>query len=85
MSEPDITVKEYVISLCQACIDGIGEECHTPGCALWLHHVDLGIHREQLTEVEPVWEGPEGNERLAGFKVKLPEVGDEYSPQPHPE
>lgn len=52
MSDNDIMVKPYVIHLCEACIDGIGEECHTPGCALWLHAVDLPIHRELLTEVE---------------------------------
>jgi hypothetical protein len=70
LSEPDTTVKEYVISLCQACIDGIPSECHTPGCALWLHRVDLPIHRDLLTEVEPIWEGFFGEERLTGYKVK---------------
>lgn len=38
--------------LCEACIDGEGEECHTPGCALWLHSVDLPIHREVLVFLE---------------------------------
>lgn len=24
------------ITLCDACLDGEGGECHTPGCALWV-------------------------------------------------
>ncbi len=70
MNEPDTTVKDYVISLCQACIDGIPSECHTPSCALWLHRVDLPIHRELLTEVEPIWGELFGEERITGYKVK---------------
>lgn len=30
-------LKEIKIILCEACLDGEGEECHTPGCALYLH------------------------------------------------
>lgn len=26
------------IWLCAACLEGLGEECHTPGCALWMHN-----------------------------------------------
>ncbi len=50
--EPNTDVKRYAISLCQACIDGVGEECHTPGCALYLHSVDIPIMREMLTEID---------------------------------
>lgn len=35
--DEDIPVRKYSIDLCDACIDGLGEECHTPGCALWIH------------------------------------------------
>ncbi len=38
-----ITIK---IQICDACLQGEGDECHTPGCALYLHHVDLPIHPE---------------------------------------
>ena len=31
---PVLTVK---IRLCQLCLDGDGDACHTPGCALFLH------------------------------------------------
>lgn len=27
------------LPICQPCIDGIGQECHTPGCALWMRDV----------------------------------------------
>jgi hypothetical protein len=37
--------------VCQACLDGDGEMCHTPGCALIRHMVDLPILPE-LYEVE---------------------------------
>lgn len=51
---PDLVLplKTYAMQLCEECIDGIGEECHTPGCVLWLHSVDLPIDRGLLTEVE---------------------------------
>ena len=39
-------IKRIEIDICEACLDGKGEECHTPGCALWLHRVDLPIHPE---------------------------------------
>lgn len=31
-------IKKIEIALCQACLDGKGDECHTPGCALFLHN-----------------------------------------------
>lgn len=36
-------VKYIAIRICEACLNGEGEECHTPGCALFLHKVDLPI------------------------------------------
>lgn len=51
-------LKQVKIWLCQGCLDGDGEECHTPGCALYLHKVDLPIMPELyevLAEVtEPI-------------------------------
>lgn len=34
-------VHQIQIWLCQACLDGVGSECHTPGCAMWMHSIDL--------------------------------------------
>lgn len=47
-----IELRTIKITICQACLDGVGEECHTPGCALWLHRVDLPIAPE-LYEIVP--------------------------------
>jgi hypothetical protein len=32
VSEP--TLHRVVLTLCSACLDGEGDQCHTPGCAL---------------------------------------------------
>jgi hypothetical protein len=58
-------VKEYAIYLCEECINGIGKECHTPGCGLFLHTVDLPIHREALTEIEPIWD----DDKAVGYTI----------------
>lgn len=35
------------IQLCELCLRGVGEECHTPECALWLHDSPgIPIHPE---------------------------------------
>lgn len=39
-------LKTIEITICEACLNGEGEMCHTPGCALWLHAVDLQIDPE---------------------------------------
>ena len=36
-------IKKIAIWICQACLDGEGEACHMPGCALFLHKVDISI------------------------------------------
>ena len=36
-------IKHISIHICEACLNGEGQECHTPGCALFLHSVDLPI------------------------------------------
>ncbi|KKL85207.1 hypothetical protein LCGC14_1957030 [marine sediment metagenome] len=36
--------------MCEACLDGIGGECHTPGCILWINRApDLAI-RDTIIE-----------------------------------
>lgn len=46
---PIMKLKKVEIMICEGCLDGVGEECHTPGCALWLHRVDLPIDPETYT------------------------------------
>jgi hypothetical protein len=47
------------LRICQACLDGEGAECHTPGCALWLHSVGPRIHRElyEIVSADPPADG----------------------------
>ena len=50
-------LKMIEIQICEACLEGKGQECHTPGCALFLHKVDLSVHPNSYrvlfeTEVE---------------------------------
>ena len=47
----EIALRHVSLLLCQACIDGVGQECHTPGCTLFLHRVDLPIAEELLDDV----------------------------------
>ena len=51
-----IVLKRIEITICSACLDGVGSEYHVPGCALYLHAVDLPIHQElyEVKEVMPV-------------------------------
>lgn len=48
--DDDYPLHKVTLNLCVACIDGVGDECHTPGCDLWLHSVDIPIlaAREQI-------------------------------------
>lgn len=44
MVEPcTIKMKKIEITICEPCLDGEGEMCTTPGCAFWLHLVDLPV------------------------------------------
>jgi len=52
-------IKRIEIRICEACLNGEGQECHTPGCALWLHKVDLPID-PGLYRVLDEYEEPEG-------------------------
>lgn len=42
--ETEDDVLRVAISICRPCLAGVGEECHTPGCALYMHRVDLPIY-----------------------------------------
>ncbi len=44
-------IKRIQIDICEPCLNGEGEECHTPECALFLHRVDLPIQREMYEVV----------------------------------
>jgi len=33
----DPTLNHVNLILCDLCLDGVGGECHVPGCAMWLN------------------------------------------------
>ena len=40
-------LNRVIITICDPCLNGEGGECHTPGCAFWLHRMDkLPVHSE---------------------------------------
>lgn len=42
--EPRLLRVSGEFTLCSACIDGEGGECHTPGCIMWLNRApDLSL------------------------------------------
>ncbi len=51
-------IKKIEIWLCELCLNGEGEECHTPGCALFLHSVDLPIAPELYLILDEYEEPP---------------------------
>lgn len=54
--QPGPAMRYVKVRICQMCIDGKGQECHTPGCALFLHSVDLPIREELIEDVTPAEE-----------------------------
>jgi hypothetical protein len=47
--EPKLNIVSGIY-LCDACLDGVGGECHTPGCALWISRApDIPI-REKVVD-----------------------------------
>lgn len=52
MSEEEIVVHHVLIALCDPCLDGAGGECHSPGCALWLHSApDISLREHPMVEI----------------------------------
>jgi hypothetical protein len=47
-------LKRIEITICEACLAGEGEECHTPGCALMLHSVSLPIDSLLYDELDTI-------------------------------
>jgi hypothetical protein len=48
----EIRIKQIVIWICEPCLNGEGEMCHVPGCALWMHRVDIPINPGLYTEID---------------------------------
>lgn len=57
-NDGEYRVHQVKIRLCEACLEGKGDECHTPGCALFIHDSPgIRIHPELYEVVPPPVEG----------------------------
>lgn len=52
------------ITLCAGCISGEGQECHSPGCYLYHHRIDLPINVDEPIEIGEVEDTPRELEQL---------------------
>jgi hypothetical protein len=43
-------------TICEACLRGEGDECHTPGCVLWLHNSPGHPLIPEFYEILSTWE-----------------------------
>jgi len=50
--EKEVAVHVVKIALCELCLQGEGEECHTPGCALWMKNSPGVPISEELYEIQ---------------------------------
>lgn len=53
-----MNIKRVEMLVCEACLDGVGDECHTPGCAMFMHRVDLPFHADSYRTVDAFEEPP---------------------------
>lgn len=52
MNEPQL--ERVTLTICSACLDGVGGECHVPGCALWMSTApDIPIRDKVEIALEP--------------------------------
>lgn len=40
--EQAVAVQSVELVVCDPCLAGAGGECHTPGCAFWMHTAPIG-------------------------------------------
>lgn len=56
VTDSKIKLFRCTMAICEPCIDGKGRECHTAGCALWLHRVDLPMCRALMDRCDLICE-----------------------------
>ena len=68
-------LKLITTMICDACLAGEGEECHTPGCILWLHRVDLAFdpHLYDVIKEFDVYEPPQDKKATS---IPAPKISD---------
>ena len=49
-----VKLNTVVLTLCDACLDGAGGECHEPGCSMWINRApDLPLRGSPSVHVLP--------------------------------
>ncbi len=51
MAEPLLCEITGTIYICEACLDGEGGECHTPGCMFWVRRAPDVPIRDFIDEI----------------------------------
>lgn len=70
-----MNIKRVIIDLCDGCLNGDGEECHTPGCALFLHSSPGHSIAPELYCVLPDAEGEAIRDVIAERRRQIEEEG----------
>lgn len=85
MSELDLDEQEFApvhvvqLQLCDPCIDGEGDECHTPGCSLWLNRPpDIGLRDNPSVTIAAAAE-PQPAPAPAAAMAEHAELEDAYA------
>ena len=45
-------VRRVILHICEPCIKAQGQECHTPGCIMFLHRVDIPFTEELMEDAD---------------------------------
>lgn len=69
-------VRLVQLRMCEACLLGLGSECHTPGCALWIHNSPGHALIPELVELVD----PDAADHLARIKEMMAEAEEKLSP-----
>jgi hypothetical protein len=60
--------------LCDPCLDGAGDECHSPGCALWINRApDIPLRDNPCVTITDSDEGARVIGYLIGERMYAPE------------
>lgn len=46
----DAVLEQVACLFCNLCLDGVGGECHTPGCIFWMSHGPVASIREVVKQ-----------------------------------
>lgn len=68
MSADEPEVRPVTLNLCRLCTDGVGGECHVPGCALYMSQAPDILPRIDTPATEP-YEGADQCPSCGGYGI----------------